>query len=64
MALALSLLPRLEFVALFLQLFLSIFFGVAIYGCAVLILWRISGSQEGAEIYLLEQLRIKERFLR
>ena len=64
MALALSLLPRLEFVALFLQLFLSIFFGVAIYACAVLILWRISGSQEGAEIYLLEQLRIKERFLR
>lgn len=64
MALALSHLPKFEFLALVLQLSVSIILGAAIYASAVLILWRTSGSQEGAETYLLEQLRIKDRFLR
>jgi len=64
MALALSLFPRFEFLALIFQLFLSVVFGVVVYTIAVSILWRTSGSFEGAETYLLEQLRIKGRFLR
>ena len=64
MALALSVLPRFEFLAQILHLSLSIVFGAVIYASAIIILWRISGAQEGAETYLFEQMRIKDKIFK
>jgi O-antigen/teichoic acid export membrane protein len=63
MALSLSIFPRLDSLALLLQVILSVAFGAGVYICSILALWRISGCCDGAEAYLLEQLRIKERIV-
>jgi hypothetical protein len=64
MALVLNALPRFESLALILQLSLSIVFGVVIYASAIIILWRTFGTQEGAETYVFEKLRIKEKIFK
>ena len=64
MALVLSVLPRFEFLALILQLSLSIVLGIVIYTSAIIILWRTSGAQDGAETYLFEQMRLKDKIFK
>ena len=63
MACALSIFPRFDGLALFIQVLLSIAFGFAIYLCAILGFWRLSGCCDSAENYLLNKLGLKERFL-
>ena len=63
MALSFSIIPRLDSLALLLQVILSVAFGAAVYICSILALWRLSGCCDGAETYLLEQLRIKDRII-
>lgn len=46
-----------------LLLFAQIALGASSYGLALLVLWRLSGCQEGAESYLLEKLRIKRQVI-
>jgi len=64
MSLALSVIPKFEFLPLILQVAFSVSLGAVVYACAILILWRISGCTDGAETYLLEQLRMKDRILK
>ena len=63
MALSLSVFPRFESLALFVQVFLSVAFGAGVYVCSILVLWRISGCRDGGETYLLEQLHMKDRVI-
>ena len=64
MAVALNVVPRFVFPPLNLQVAFTAVFGAAVYVCAILILWHISGWSDGAETYLFEQLCMKERFLK
>jgi O-antigen/teichoic acid export membrane protein len=64
MALALSIIPRFGFPALIFQVAFTVAFGAAVYACAIFIFWRMSGCSDGAETYLLEQFRMKDKFLK
>ncbi len=64
MALALSVFPRLDGLALFAQVLVSIVVGAGVYLCAILFFWRLSGCCESAESYFLEKLCVKERLLK
>ena len=64
MAFALAVFPKMDALALFAQVILSIAVGAGVYACSILLLWRISGCSEGAESYLLEQIGIKGKFLK
>jgi O-antigen/teichoic acid export membrane protein len=64
MVLTLGVIPRFDFLALFFQLLISIALGAATYASAIIFLWRVSGAPEGAETYLLEQLRIKDKIFK
>jgi O-antigen/teichoic acid export membrane protein len=64
MALALGLLPALHGLPLIVGLLVSIIAGALAYALGLLLLWRCSGCAEGAESYLLEQLRMKDRVRR
>jgi len=63
MALVLSQMPRIAGVPLFVQLMLSIGAGAIVYVLSIILLWRVSACEEGAESYLLEQVRMKDRVL-
>lgn len=64
MALVLSNIPRFEWLPNVGQLCLLIASGAMVYGLSIICTWRISGCAEGAETYLLEQVRMKERFFK
>jgi lipopolysaccharide exporter len=63
MALALWILPKMDGSALLVRVMLEVGFGAIIYLVFILIFWRIAGCRDGAENYLLEQLRIRDRLL-
>ena len=63
MAFLLSTFPRFESLLLAVQVILFVAYGAGVYACALLLLWRISGCCDGAETYLLEQLRMKDRMI-
>ncbi|MDR2789237.1 MAG: lipopolysaccharide biosynthesis protein [Candidatus Accumulibacter sp.] len=57
MALALALLPAFESLPLIFKLLASIATGALTYALGILLLWRLSGCEKGAESYLLERFR-------
>lgn len=63
MGLSLSIFPRLDSLGLLLQVILSVALGAGVYMCSILSLWRICNCCDGAETYLLDQLRIKDQIV-
>lgn len=64
MALALFFLPRLVQLGHWPQFLLLVVGGATVYVVFTLFLWRISGCGDGAESYLLDLLKIKDRLMR
>lgn len=64
MALVLSQMPSIPGIPLFFKLVLSIGVGGIAYALAILVLWRLTACVDGAESYLLEQVRMKDRVRR
>lgn len=64
MAIVLVFLPKDTAYPLVVRLFGEIALGGAVYGISLLLLWRSAGACEGAESYLLDQLKLRERVLR
>jgi O-antigen/teichoic acid export membrane protein len=64
MAVVLNFLPPFDGLPLIFNLFMLIMVGALTYMSGILLLWRFSGYPEGAESYLLEQLRMKDRVRR
>lgn len=63
MALALSQIPHIDGVPLLIRLLFSVGAGAAVYGLVILLVWRSSACEDGAESYLLEQIGMKDRIV-
>ncbi len=64
MAIFLAAMPEFASMALIIKVLFSVVVGAVAYACSILLLWRISGCQDGAEAYVLEQLKMKDRATR